>query len=212
MAPGRRVGNGLSALDASCYLAAVRNRAAHDARRVRSFAAPAAAAAVLVVAAPARADVSSWLFVGGGPSWHRQHGSALVLAPSLRLDTGFGTTPAAPLVLGWIADAQTHFGYGTDLGLSARLATRSFVTGSWGAALDAGGYARFWGTDSFGGQAALVLGAPWGITLSLNGARGSNDALSFSAVLGVDLLRLTVYRTAGQDWFPNPMPPAQPAR
>lgn len=163
---------------------------------------------MLAFASPARADVSSWLFVGGGPAWHRQDGE-LLLAPSLELESGFGTTPAAPVVLGWLADSQTHFGYGTDLGLSARLATRGFVTGGWGAALDLGGYARFWGTESFGAQGALVLGAPWGITLNLNAARGTADATTFSAVLGIDLLRLTVYRTTGQGWFPNPMPPAE---
>jgi hypothetical protein len=166
------------------------------------------ACAALAVSPAVQADVSSWLFAGAGPSWHRVSGK-MELAPSMLLETGFGTTPSNPVVLGWLADSQTHFGYGTDLGLSARLATRGFVQGDWGAALDLGGYARFWGVESFGGQGALVLGGPWGITLVVNGTRGSSDALSFSGVLGIDLLRLTVHRTSGQSWMPNPIPPEQ---
>lgn len=169
-------------------------------------------ATTLTVASSAHADVSSWFFVGGGPSWHGWQGTSghVVLAPSLELETGFGTTPKNPLVLGWLMNGQALFGYGIDLGLSARLATRGFVLGDWGAALDLGGYARFWGAESFGGQGSLVLGAPWGITLNLNAARGSSNAVSFSGVLGVDFLRLTVYRTTGESWMLNPFPPEQP--
>jgi hypothetical protein len=56
----------------------------------------------------------------------------------------------------------------------------------------------------------VVLGAPWGINLSLGGGMGSNDARQFGATLGVDFARLTVYRLAGENWFPNPHPAWRP--
>ena len=49
-----------------------------------------------------------------------------------------------------------------------------------------------------------MLGAPWGITLSLGGGLGTNDARQYGATLGVDFARLTVYRLSGENWFPNP--------
>ena len=159
----------------------------------------------------AGADVSSWLFVGGGPSWLRQGSDAeLELAPSLQIQTGMGTPPSRTIVLGGLGTMQTHFGHGTDLGLALRIATHGFVNGDWGAALDLGGYQRWWGEGSTGGTAALVLGAPWGITLGLNGSMGTNDHLGYSGVLGIDLARLTVYRRSGQSWLKNPFPAYRP--
>jgi hypothetical protein len=84
------------------------------------------------------------------------------------------------------------------------------VTGGFGLALDVGPYRRFWGDGSTGGQAALVLGAPWGITLSVGGGLGTNDARLFGATLGLDFARLTVYRLAGENWFLNPHPAYRP--
>ena len=95
---------------------------------------------------------------------------------------------------------------GTDLGLSLRTATKGFVLGDWGAALDLGGYDRLWEGGSLGGQGSLVLGAPWGITLSLSGGMGTNDERHASAVIGIDFARLTVYRRSGENWFMNPYP------
>jgi hypothetical protein len=165
-----------------------------------------------VFAAPrvARADVSSWLLVAPGVSrtheqdrdWHTQ--------PTLQLDTGLGTSPANFLVVGGLFHLQPHFGRGSDLGLMFRTTTRGFVNGDWGAALDFGGYQRWWGMGSTGGMAQLVLGAPWGITLAVGGGRGSNGGEHMSAVLGIDLARLTVYRTTGSSWWPNPFPAVRP--
>jgi hypothetical protein len=73
-------------------------------------------------------------------------------------------------------------------------------------ALDAGGYARFWGVHSEGGLGALVLGAPWGITLRSEVGLGTHDSRMFGVMLGVDFARLTVFRTSGTGWFPNPYP------
>jgi hypothetical protein len=158
----------------------------------------------------ARADVSSWAYVGAGMSSFKQRNLELKADPTLAIETGMGSSPKQPLVVGGLFKLQALIGDGADLGVSLRLATRSFVTGDFGLALDAGPYQRFWGEGSSGGQASLVLGAPWGITLSLGGSMGTNDARQFGATLGLDFARLTVYRLAGENWFPNPHPAYRP--
>lgn len=170
------------------------------------------ALALLVCAAPAHADVSSWIYVGGGATSVKQLRLDQRLAPTLAIEAGIGTPPTSPLVVGGMFKLLTLFGEGADLGLSLRLASRGFVTGGFGLALDAGPYQRFWGEGSTGGQAALVLGAPWGITLSAGGGAGSHDARHFGATLGLDFARLTVYRLSGENWFPNPHPAYRPER
>jgi hypothetical protein len=177
---------------------------------MKVFASVLGALAALAATAPARADVSSWAYVGGGMTSFKQHKLELKTDPTLAIETGVGTAPRHPLVVGGMFKLQALFGDGADLGLSLRLATRGFVTGNFGLALDVGPYQRFWGEGSTGGQASLVLGAPWGITLTLGGGVGSNDARQFGATLGVDFARLTVYRLAGENWFPNPHPAWRP--
>ena len=177
---------------------------------MKRFASVLGALAALAATGQARADVSSWAYVGGGMSSLKQQNLELKVDPTLAIETGIGTAPRHPLVVGGMFKLQALFGNGADLGISLRLATRSFVTGNFGLALDAGPYQRFWGEGSTGGQASLVLGAPWGITLSLGGGMGSNDARQFSATLRVDFARLTVYRLAGENWFPNPHPAWRP--
>ena len=164
----------------------------------------------LAWAGRARADVSSWAYVGSGASAFEQRGQKLKVDPALAIEAGMGTAPSHPIVVGGLVKFQTLFGDGTDLGLSLRLASQSFVVGRFGLALDVGGYRRFWGEGSSGGQAALVLGGPWGLTLSVGGGVGSNDARQFGATLGIDFARLTVYRLSGENWFPNPRPAYRP--
>lgn len=168
------------------------------------------AAAALACAGHARADVSSWAYVGTGLSSLKQRNLELRVDPTLAIETGIGTEPKHPVIVGGMFKLQALFGDGADLGVSVRAATRSFVTGNFGLALDAGPYWRFWGEGSRGGQASLVLGAPWGITLSVGGGVGTNDAHHYGATLGLDFARLTVYRLAGEDWFPNPRPAYRP--
>ena len=177
---------------------------------MKRFASALGGLAALAATGHAHADVSSWAYVGGGMTSFKQQKLELKTDPTLAIETGVGTAPRHPLVVGGMFKLQALFGNGADLGLSLRLATRSFVTGNFGLALDAGPYQRFWGEGSTGGQASLVLGAPWGITLSLGGGVGSNDARQFGATLGVDFARLTVYRLAGENWFPNPHPAWRP--
>jgi hypothetical protein len=163
------------------------------------------ALASLLVAPRARADVSSWASVAAGPSYI-DDGRTKRTQPSLELETGIGTPPSSLFVVGGLLHLQTHFGRGTDLGLLARFATRGFVLGDWGAALDLGGYERLWGRRSAGGLGELVVGAPWGLQLGLGGGLGSNDARHVSIVLGIDFARLSIFRTTGENWFPNPYP------
>jgi hypothetical protein len=166
--------------------------------------------AALTCAGQARADVSSWVYVGGGASSVKQQNLELKMDPTLAIEAGMGAPPTHPLVVGGMFKLQALFGDGADLGVALRVATRGFVTGSFGLALDAGPYQRLWGGGSTGGQAALVLGAPWGITLSVGGGMGTNDARQFGATLGLDFARLTVYRLAGENWFQNPHPAYRP--
>jgi hypothetical protein len=165
---------------------------------------------VLLHSGAASADVSSWVYVGSGAASVEQRGLSRRTDPTLAIEAGMGSTPAKPLVVGGMFKVLTLFGDGADLGLSLRLATRGFVTGKFGLALDAGPYRRFWGEGSTGGQAALVLGAPWGITLSVGGGLGSNEAQQIGATLGLDFARLTVFRLSGENWFPNPHPAYRP--
>jgi hypothetical protein len=124
----------------------------------------------------------------------------------MRVHFGMGTDPSHPLILGGLFSWEPIFGYGSDLSLSLRTATRGYVNGGLGLALDLGPYERFWGEGSVGGAGTLWLGAPWGIALGVGGSVGSHDARSFSAILGIDFARLTVYRNTGGSQFLNPFP------
>jgi hypothetical protein len=166
--------------------------------------------AALAATGHARADVSSWVYVGGGATRLKQTNLKLRTDPTLAIEAGMGSSPKNPLIVGGLFKLAALFGNGADLGLSLRVASQGFVTGRFGLAVDAGGYQRFWGEKSSGGQAALVLGAPWGLTLSLGGGLGTNGASHYGATLGIDFARLTVYRLAGENWFPNPSPAFRP--
>jgi hypothetical protein len=163
------------------------------------------ALAWLVAPGEARADVSSWASVSAGPTYLNDGIDKRSVA-SLQMEAGIGTPPSGLLAVGGLFHLETHFGQGTDLGLLARFASRSFVLGDWGAAVDLGGYERFWGRGSAGGLGKLVLGAPWGLQLDLGGGFGTNDARFFGMTLGIDFARLSVFRTVGEKWFPNPYP------
>jgi hypothetical protein len=165
---------------------------------------------VVVLPRVARADVSSWLFLGPGVSSTQEGKADPKRQPTLVLDTGIGTPPSGIIAVGALFHFQPHFGRGSDLGLMMRTATRGFVNGGWGAAIDLGGYQRWWGIGSSGGMGQLALGAPWGITLEVGGGIGTNDSRHMSAVIGIDLARLTVYRRTGESWWLNPFPAYRP--
>lgn len=165
---------------------------------------------LLLGARRARADVSSWVFVGGGISRLEQRTLSARTVPSMRLHFGLGSDPSHPLVVGGLFSLEPHFGYGSDLSLSVRTATRGYVTGGLGLALDLGPYERFWGEHSVGGAGTLWLGAPWGVSFGAGASVGTEGAHGFSAILGVDFARLTVYRNTGTGWLLNPFPASRP--
>lgn len=167
----------------------------------------------LTFAETARADASAWTFVGGGARAWRQGDAATsyTVSGSMQLDVGVGTTPDGSFVAGGLFRLEPIFGSGADMSLLARAATKGFQAGGFGVAVDAGGYARFWGAESAGFEGGLTIGAPLGLSLSLVGSVGTDSARSFGASLGIDFLRLTVYRQTLLDAWPNPAP-AQQAR
>jgi hypothetical protein len=162
-----------------------------------------AAAVLLGWSAPAQAQATSWLYVGGG--------AGIVDAdereshPLLQVDTGLGTSARHALVIGGIFRAQGYFGAGLDLGGAARLVTRGFALGGFGGGIDAGVYQRLWGDTGPGFAGNLILGAPWGLTLLGGASLGPGESRIYHVSLGIDLARLTVHRHTGLDWFENPM-------
>jgi hypothetical protein len=170
------------------------------------------AAFVTLLASTARADVSSWLFFGMGPSAFDRSSYGQDIRTSMQLDTGLGLPPSYDIVPGLLLRMNTRFGQGSDVALLVRTATGGYARGNWGVAVDLGAYERWWGNEPSAGFAGtLSLGAPWGITLSTNFQQGSNDVRTFGAILGLDLARFTVYRSSGLTWWSNPYP-APPAR
>jgi len=165
--------------------------------------------AALCVCSSARADVSSWLFTGGGISLLDLSGNRTA-AGTLHIDAGLGSSPRAPIAVGGIARVAARFGQGTDLGVYLRLATRGYNMGDWGAAVDLGGLHRFWDGDPQGFGGTLSLGAPWGVTLSVDASHETNGDNTFATVLGIDFARLTDYRRTGLSWLANPFPAPQP--
>lgn len=175
---------------------------------IRLIAAAASLAGPLAWASAARADASSWVYVGGGAVALKQ-GKTIpdyAVSGALQIDVGVGTSPEAPVIAGGLFRLTPMFTSGVDMGLLARGATRGFQQGGFGVALDAGGYLRLWGPGSVGFQGGLTIGAPLGLTLALLGSVGSDSARSFGATLGIDFLRLTVYRKTMLEAWPNPLP------
>lgn len=163
--------------------------------------------ATMLWAAPAAAQASSWLYVGGGSSvldFTTREGDQLK-RPVLQLDSGLGSPATHPVVLGALFRGQAYFGSGVDLAVVARGVSRGFARGGFGLGLDVGAYQRWWGSQSTGVTGNLVLGAPWGLTLLGGASIGSGDQRLYFASLGIDLARLTVHRHTGLDWFANPM-------
>jgi hypothetical protein len=179
------------------------------------LAAVAAGIAAALVAAPARADTSAWFSFGPAYALNKNTtSSTLDHVPGLTYAMGVGTTPVAPAIFGFTVRGMTYFSEGTDLAVSLRGATGGFARGSWGAALDAGVVARFWGGLAYGAfplQTILTVGAPWGLQLGVGATfldvSGQQNALGAVGFLEIDLLRLTLMRQGSTERFwPNPLP------
>jgi hypothetical protein len=175
-----------------------------------------AVSACTLHASPARADVSSWFTGGGGYGvQHSDSRGVYDRATALSFSIGVGSTPTNSLVVGGLVRSTTYFTLGTDLDLSARIATGGFARGQWGLAFDFGPGWRSWGRAADYGRwplhAMIVGGAPWGLQLgvganiwSIGGEPSSRGAI---ALLEIDLLRLTVMRQGSTDrWWENPSP------
>jgi hypothetical protein len=147
-----------------------------------------------------------------GPISWKQGEADYQIDPALQFDIGVGTTPENRVIVGGLFRVTPLLGSGTDLAVLLRGTTRGFQQGGFGLALDAGGYARFWEENSYGFTGGLVLGAPFGLTLSLQGALGTKNAVALGGVLGIDFLRLTVYRKTMTDIWPNPYSSPHTAR
>jgi hypothetical protein len=168
-----------------------------------------ASALALTASGAARADTSAWFTIGGGTSVWKQETTARPTFGAegcMNIDAGVGTTPDGPVIVGALFRIQPLVQSGADLGLLLRGATHGFQAGKFGLALDLGGYERFWGFGSTGFMGDLVLGAPLGFQLALGGQVGTDKAVATTAVLGFDVLRLTVYRQWGLGTWSNPSP------
>jgi len=165
---------------------------------------------------PAHADVSSWLSFGGGYGIARSESkNAFDRGTAASFAIGVGTSPNASVVVGGMLRSTTYFTLGTDLGVAARVASGGFARGQWGLALDIGPKWRTWsggadyGRFPLGGM--IFLGAPWGVQLGIGGdfmnLRDDAGARGLTAVLEIDLLRLTVMRKGATDrYWENPSP------
>lgn len=167
-----------------------------------------ALAAPLLAAGAADAAPSAWTTISGGALGWKQG----AVAPDFRadgalvFDVGVGTPATLPVIVGGIFRITPFLAEstGADMAWLARVATRGFQAGGFGIAADVGIYARTWGAPSQGFAGSLSLGAPLGLTLTFHAMAGSDDLLAFGGTLGVDLLRLTLYRETLLNWWPNP--------
>jgi hypothetical protein len=173
------------------------------------------AAALAFAAVDARADVTSWLAVGGGATAQLAQGATTRdVAGAITYSVGVGSSPRAPFVLGVLYRGATFVGMGTDVGAAVRGATGGFARGNWGLALDAGVLWRSWASGSYGDsplQGVLTFGSPWGLQLAVAAQVWTLDngvsAQGFFAALEIDLLRLTLMRQGPSErWWPNPNP------
>jgi hypothetical protein len=172
------------------------------------------------VAAPCRADVTSWLAVGGGYSLQRNRiAGTNDSAGAITYSLGVGSPSGNPVVLGGLFRGTTMVDLGTDVGLAVRGATGGFARGDWGVALDLGAAFRSWGGGAYGDwplQVVVTGASPWGFGLALgtefaNLERGRVSEGMFVA-LELDILRLSVMRQGSSLlWWPNPSPAGGPA-
>lgn len=178
-------------------------------RKLPVFVAIACSSSALVIAAPALADASSWVFVGGGAlAWKQAENLTYTPSPTMVVDAGIGTSPDGRVIIGGLFRFQPVFGSGNgiDMSILTRLCTHGFQAGDWGVAIDLGAFGRYWGRQSVGFSGSASLGMPLGFTLMLQTEVGIDRAYSFGAVAGIDLLRLTLYRQTLLNWWQNPSP------
>jgi hypothetical protein len=167
----------------------------------------------------ARAEVSSWLSIDGGYAFQRNAVRDYDdRAAAMSFAVGAGSTPDASFVVGAIFRSTTYFNLGTDLSIGPRIASGGFARGDWGLALDVGVTGRYWRGGDYGRypvNAMVYGGTPWGFELGLGtelfSLSGQPNARGFQALVGIDLLRLTVMRRGSTEkTWPNPAPATAP--
>ena len=172
-------------------------------------------AALLTFAPAARADLTSWLSLGGGYSFSYDGVAGFTPgAGAFSATIGVGSTPISPIVVGGVFRVTTRFGLGTDVGVMARVTTGGFARGDWGLGLDVGPSMRWWGSGDYGRyplQSVLLLGAPWGLQVAVGvdivNLGGDPPSRGGFALLEFDLLRFTLMRQGSTDsWWRNPSP------
>jgi hypothetical protein len=172
-------------------------------------------AALLLFAPAARADLTSWLSLGGGYTLSYDGVTATYQSSGAFSGTiGVGSTPISPVVVGGVFRVTTRFGLGTDVGIMARVTTGGFSRGDWGLGLDLGPSMRWWGSGDYGRyplQGVLLLGAPWGLQVAVGtdivNLGGDPPSRGGFALLEFDLLRFTLMRQGSTDsWWRNPSP------
>lgn len=168
----------------------------------------AAFVASALVSASARADVSAWLQASAGQTTWRHRSQDFRVDGTISIDAGVGSSPKGVVVIGGLARVIPYTGssMGADVALLARGATRGFMTGPFGVALDAGVYGRAWGVGSAGFAGGVTLGGPLGLSLSATIFAGSGDTIAIGSVLGVDFARLLLFRDQLRERWPNPRP------
>lgn len=169
-------------------------------------------AVLAAVALPtaANAEPSAWVSVNGGATGLQQAGEDFRFRGSMSFDAGLGSSPENKFIVGALFRVTPIIEEGTDLSLALRGATRGFQVGDWGIAVDVGPYLRTWGQGSLpnvGFVGGVVLGGPVGLQLSAFGHYGMEESAGVHLSLGIDLLRLTVFRESFLEWWPNPMAP-----
>ena len=174
------------------------------------------ALAALALPREAAADTSSWLTAGGGYGLQYGHErGATDRATVVTFSAGIGTTPLRNIVVGGLLRTTTFLTLGTDVDLSARIATGGFARGQWGLAFDVGPGLRGWALATNYGHfplhAMIMGGMPWGLQLGIGGDVWSIDggpaARGAVALLEIDFMRLTVMRQGSTDkWWENPSP------
>jgi hypothetical protein len=176
---------------------------------------PVASAALLALClapATAHADAAGWAALGGGAlAWQTDDGDELTedeltLSPTMTIDMGIGTSPQADFLFGGIFRVMPVFTEGADIALLFRFAPSGFQSGPINFALDAGGYARFWGVESAGFTGDAILGLPLGFEIGAMGMVGSSSTWGVGGFASIDFVRLTVGREHLLEWWPNPQP------
>jgi hypothetical protein len=161
-------------------------------------------------AAEAQAEVSSWLSLAGGAARVGRSDGSSPIRLQFPINVGVGLQPSLPVTVGVGVHLTPYGGEGVDYGAYLRAATQGYVLGGFGVALDAGAYARSFDGGRGGLLGVLNLGVPWGGVIAVNYGRSGEGEQTVGATVGIDFLRLTVYRLAGEQQWPNVRPAWRP--